>query len=615
MQKINHALLFIILATPMMGGCASWKSTVKIYEEAKYYFEHDNSERGFQLLEKAMTMEPNSLEFANMYRAQIVKHNQEDRSISFFKKLVQNQNAPDNTYFNLAFAYIDKIPRVGPMGAGFLSKRSIAEFNKVLEKDPNNWIANYGIGMNYQHWPNYFKKNEGAISYFQKCIELQKGTDIKPYYILSYIRLGDAYIRSGETKKAIASWEEGLRSFPNHPDLDVRLQAGEHRIASIIQELYNPNNSIGTIDSDISILWAKDVPKQVVPLYAKVKSHGGGQLKTAKGEARHEAPVLFSWFHKNLPFLADKRFLSRVDMSPLGVIEGKETVDTNRIAHGMIMGFMSQFEGETVEQIKEKAFKMDGFLRPFYHEGLGMGLAASLDSDDSKSFQVFIKNMEDINPNFIRLHLAGAGMWFGLEASPKIEKIMSLFEGLGPFGAAYAYEGFGFAQVLFHLQNNPEITKIWEKLPPLASQSFYHGAGRAFWVMSGGDVESFNAKLEYIPRAYRKDAYSGYGMGASFTKATDPSFVFSYLSNIKSDQAGQTEFLTGVVMGYSIRYFGDPEYINGILASSSEGNQCHVSKALNVGKEAFESIDKMGGDFHSNWRSMIRKKVNVVLCK
>jgi tetratricopeptide (TPR) repeat protein len=612
-------ILLVVFAAAVLGGCGSWKSSIEIQEkvnqmhqEAKSYFEHGEFEKGAQLLEKAMEMQPNCLELANTYRAEMVKQNQEERSIAFFKKLVEKKNAPDEAYFNLAFAYIDKIPRVGPMGAGFLSKRSIAQFRTVLDQEKDNWIANYGIGMNYQHWPDYFEKNESSLSYFEKCLELQKTTNLRPYHILTHIRLGDGYVRSGEIKKAIEIWQEGLRLFPNHPDLEERLQAGENRIATLIQELYNPNNSIGAIDTDISILWVTEVPEAAAPLYVPVKSQGiGGQLKTAPSKADSGELGLFGWFQKNFPFLSDRRFHSHVDMSLLGITQGEDAADANTIAHAMILGFLSQFEEETAEQINEKASRMDGFMRPFYHEGLGMGFAASLDTDDSESFQSFIQKMDEIDPNFIRLHLAGAGMWFGLETSTKIETVMRVFDWLGPFGSAYAYEGFGFAQALFHFKRNPELMKLGEKLPPLAAQCFYHGAGRAFWIMSGSDLESFEAKLAYIPQAYKKDVYSGYGMGVSFTKTDETSFVFSFLNDYTEPILGRTEFLTGVAMGYTIRYIADAQYINNILASTSGTDQYQMNKALDVGQKALEEVYKTGGDFHSNWRSMIRQNIKL----
>ena len=156
-------LLWVTFAVtlPLLYSCAHLQRKPDVIEIAQAQIGRGDVEGAFNTLEEAMRKDPSSLPIGNFYRAQIVAHDKEDRSIAFFKKLAETPQAPDEVYYNLAFAYIDKIPRVGPMGAGFLSKRSIAQFKSVYERRPEDWIANYGIGMNYLHWPDYFKKPKG----------------------------------------------------------------------------------------------------------------------------------------------------------------------------------------------------------------------------------------------------------------------------------------------------------------------------------------------------------------------------------------------------------------------------------------------------------------------
>jgi tetratricopeptide (TPR) repeat protein len=579
---------------------------------AKAQIAHGDVDAAFNTLEEAMRRDQKSLAIANFYRAQIVAHVKEDRSISFFKKLAENPQVPDEVYYNLAFAYIDKIPRVGPMGAGFLSKRSIAQFKIVFEKRPEDWVANYGIGMNYLHWPDYFKKTEGALGYFEKCMQLQQGKRLEPKYLLTYLRMGDALVRSGEIDRAYAVWGQGNALFPRHPDLRARLDTPHEKIAQAIRDLYNPNNSIGAINTDISILWAKSVPAAAVPLHAMDAKQGGvgGQLRTASATPAAAEADLFSWFTRNLPYLSEKNSYSKVDMSPLGVHSNDAMNDrVNAIAHGMISGFLAELEGDESSALQAKDRDEDPFTRPFFHEGVGMGYAASVSTEDIAELKRMAEAMNHIDPRFSRLHLAGAGMWFGLEGARSPERVAEAFRQLGAFGEAYAYEGYGFAKTLFYVKSNPEVLRLGTQLRPEAAANFYHGVGRATWILMGTDTERRAQLLQQVPQQYRSDAHSGYGMGVAFTKVDDPAFVFSFAERSSSAGIESDAYLTGVTMGYSIRQQGDPAYVSTILSRASTRDRCRVTRLIDLGRAALEDAERKGGDLHDNWRSEIHKRL------
>ena len=106
-------------------------------------------------------------------------------------------------------------------------------------------------------------------------------------------------------------------------------------------------------------------------------------------------------------------------------------------------------------------------------------------------------------------------MWYGLEASPDLEKVQSAFQYLGSFGEAYAYEGYGFAQTLFYYKRNPELLNVGMQLQAESAKSFYHGAGRALWILSGTELSEFTQRLANLPEQYQADAYSGLWDGDS----------------------------------------------------------------------------------------------------
>ncbi len=609
-KAIRKFLYFCALAGLVSCSNVQEKMTDPL-SHARSLIEKGELDKGLGYLEEAMLKDPSRLALSNYYRFHASKNKQFERPIVFFKKAIEGKQGDyDEMYYNLGFAYIDKIPSVGPMGAGFLSKRAIKQFQLVLDRDPKDWIATYAIGMNYLHWPDYFKKNDQAMIYLEKATDLQDDNDIKPFYILTYIRLGDAYAKNGKFDKAYEMWKAGLKHYSEHQDLITRYNTPRSEIADAIRLLYNPNNSIGEINTDISVLWEAVVPASLVPLGKNSLQQAGvgGQLKGSKIQVGKGKIGLFSWFMRNLPFLSDKSRFQSVDMSALGIGGDAETQDlASIVAHGMIMGFLSQFEEESPQDARKRADKLSPFHRPFFHEGLGMGYAATASLDDISELKTLIKSLKEIDPNYTRLHLAGAGMWYGLE-SGNIEKVKDVFPRLGEFGQAYAYEGYGFSQTLFYFKNNPELLKNGEKLSDKAARNFYHGAGRALWILSGQDIKAFNKRVELVPQKYRPDAFSGYGMGVAFTKVESPSFIFSYLDN-REGEIDLSQFLTGVSMGLTIRNMGDSEYVSKMAALASPENRCRLQRALTLGESTLESVSRQGGDLHDNWRAQIHSEI------
>lgn len=612
MHRLNPRTGLAIVLVLLVGGCVTAPERNDPIELARHQFDSGNIDKGYEILEDAIQKDRGSLILGNYYRAQISARAKEDRGINFFKKLAQDTSAPDEVYYNTAFAYIDKIPRVGPMGAGFLSKRSIAQFRTVYDRRPNDWIANYGIGMNYLHWPDYFKKTEGTLQYFEKCMEIQRGQPLKPQYILTYLRMGDALVRGGQIDKAYDVWREGETLFPGHPDLLDRLKTPRPEIAEAIKQLYLPNNSIGAINTDISILWAATVPREAVPLKrnALTQPGVGGQLKSAQSKLGDEDVGLFAWFTRNLPYLSDKRDFDKVDMSPLGAKRGPSDRLMNLVAHGMITGFLAEMDGGEPAKLRATAAEVDGFTRPFFHEGIGMAYAATVSLDEVSELRNMAQSMTAIDPDFKRLHLAGAGMWFGLESAREPEKVVQAFGYLGPFGEAYAYEGYGFSRTLFHYNANPDVLNTGELLRPAAAHNFYHGAGRALWILKGGDTKALRAVVEGLPEAYREDTYSGYGMGVAFTKTDDPRSVFSFLDRDDAEAPARAPFVTGATMGYVIRALSDPGYWHEVVKRFSPQDRCRVERLVALGKASLAEAENGGGDLHSNWRGLIAKRVS-----
>jgi tetratricopeptide (TPR) repeat protein len=585
---------------------------VRAMQMAATLLKEGRREEALDLVERRLTENPGSLELGNFYRASAVSVKLHDRPIRFLIGLTDSlPSPPDGLRYNLAFAYIDKIPVVGPMGAGFLSKRAIKQFQTVLDKEPDNWIANYGIGMNYLHWPEYFEKNDDSMHYFEKCIEIQSRTPKRPYYVLTFIRLGDAYAKVGRVEKAREAWQAGLKDFPGFSDLTSRLALNDGETVSIIKDMYNPNNSIGEINTDVSILWAEQLPASTLPLKRMVIANGergiGGQFVAEKADTSDAR--YFAWFEKNLPLLLHRSEAGKVDMKGLGATEANDSRGMSLIASDMVRGFMTQFQEEDPATTKKMLDQAAPFDRPFLHEGIGMGLAADLDTEGDGSLAAFKDRIAAFDPAFHRLHYAGLGMWYGLSPTVNLVRIRKQFADLSLQAQIYAYEGLGFAVSLFHHGGNAKGLEVAERLPFAAASAFAHGAGRAMWVKFGGDTNALKESLAGLSDRLWPDALSGFGMGVGFTRINHPEDFFTVGDSVsRATGRACTDFLTGLAMGLGIRDVTDRSYVDQSLAGAPSADLAHEARRLReISLNALQTMrEAQVEELHGNWRKAIR---------
>jgi len=593
-------------------------------------------------LEVYLTPHPEDIIAGNLYRKLAVKANLYDRPIRFFVARVKERTpcpkeppvCPENDKdcakkelehcsvdaqppgpasgirYNLAFAYIDKIPVVGPMGAGFLSKRSIEQFRKALDEDKDDWIANYGVGMNYLHWPDYFEKNDSSIAYFENAIKLQEARPPRPSDILAYVRLGDAQAKAGNVEAAQAAWKRGeTRLGGSHGDLTERLQIDGPHLKQAVLDAYNPNNSIGAINTDISILWAEKMPERVFSLRnpdgpVVIGGVGGQSLPERKvnSEAR-----MFNWFRDNLPLLLKRENADKINMSGIGATGGE---GAGVIAYNMIKGFMTQFRGDKNEIVIAELAKSPSYDRPFFHEGVGMGLAAALDTSADGSLAGFPAQIAAFDPKFDRLHYAGLGMWYGLAPTINLVRVRDKLGELDLRGQFYAYEGMGFAVTLFKDSVEAGAADLVQRLPFASGSTFAHGSGRALWIKHGDDAVAVGKAIAAFPEQFRPDARAGFGMGVAFSRIDKLDAVLTQIEPFRKESpAACQDYLTGAAMGLAIRYQTDPGYVRDSLKSGSPPTRQLAQGLLQAGQTALEEVQQAGVEMHKNWRTAIHNQV------
>jgi tetratricopeptide (TPR) repeat protein len=518
--------------------------------------------------------------------------------------------APAGLRYNLAFAYIDKIPVVGPMGAGFLSKRSIEQFRTALEADGEDWIANYGVGMNYLHWPDYFEKNDSSVAYFERAIEIQEARAARPSDILAYVRLGDALAKAGDEEGARAAWQRGADRLGAHADLSERLEIDPAKLKETVTEAYNPNNSIGAIDTDISILWALETPEQVFSLRNPngpvVVGGVGGQTLPERGD--YAEARLFNWFRDNLPLLMNRQNADKVDMSGIGATGGE---GAGLIAYNMIQGFMTQFRGDDDATVIAALAAAPPYERPFFHEGLGMGLGTALDTSADGSLAPFAARIEAFDPRFDRLHYAGLGMWYGLAPTVNLVRVRDRLAGLDLRGQFYAYEGLGFAVALFKDAGSQGVELV-QRLPFATASTFAHGAGRALWIKYGEDHARVSETVAAFPAQFQADLRAGFGMGVAFTRIDRIDAILRQGAPFHAESpAACMDYLTGAAMGLAIRYQTDPGYVREAMqGGSSEEIRALAPALLQAALDGLDAVQQIGVEMHRNWRGAIRTQLD-----
>ncbi len=84
-------------------------------------------------------------------------------------------------------------------------EKAIEKYGAALELEPDSWLAHYEMAFSYFESKDY----ENAIVH---CEESIKSDQNNAYY--SYVVLGSAYDLINKPKKAIKTYEKGIRKFP-----------------------------------------------------------------------------------------------------------------------------------------------------------------------------------------------------------------------------------------------------------------------------------------------------------------------------------------------------------------------------------------------------------------
>ena len=195
-------------------------------------------------LEAKIAADPDNLRTGSDYRQMVIRLGEYDRAISFFEKLMEASPNHANGQLNYGFAYVDKVPTAGSITQVLLANNALKAFSKSIDLKPS-WIAHYTRGNSYLYWPVIFGHAPDAIADLEAAMKMQNGT-LRPYYVRTWVALGDGYWKMNDQEKAKKTWAEGLRLFPDNPALKARLTKEGDDLKTVIDDTYDITRRVDT---------------------------------------------------------------------------------------------------------------------------------------------------------------------------------------------------------------------------------------------------------------------------------------------------------------------------------------------------------------------------------
>jgi tetratricopeptide (TPR) repeat protein len=203
-------------------------------------------------LEAAVAADPESLRNASEYRRTAIAARAYDRSLDFFKHLVEAHPRSAAAALNYGYAYVDKIPAAGSITQVILANSALTWFTRSLELEPT-WLALYTRGNSYLYWPKVFGRAPRGVADLQAAIKMAEGAPRRPYHARAWGARGDGSWKLDDLGRARATWSEGQKLFPEDAALKARLARQGDELKEYIEGELDPNRRV---DTDLKPVWS-----------------------------------------------------------------------------------------------------------------------------------------------------------------------------------------------------------------------------------------------------------------------------------------------------------------------------------------------------------------------
>ncbi len=226
--RLNHRVTeycyTAALALLLSSGCFAESNTYAQAKVANISDEKHNDD--YALLTKRLNHNPDDIAAGENLRELCRAKKQQVQCIEILNGLAKKHPRNKNIRYHTALAYVDEVPGHTLCKKGWYLTRSLSHMSEVIEFEPIDWGAYYIRGLNSIYCPKSFRRIHKAIRDLEKCTELSEKLPAglwRPYHVLGYLALGDAYVRAGELEKARAVYR---KRKVLHPSKKNRPKAG-----------------------------------------------------------------------------------------------------------------------------------------------------------------------------------------------------------------------------------------------------------------------------------------------------------------------------------------------------------------------------------------------------
>jgi tetratricopeptide (TPR) repeat protein len=198
------------------------------------------------VLERAITADPENLELAANYRQLAISTHRFDRSIDFLKRLANRKGSGPNIKISLALAFVDKVPIAGEIRRLYLGRDAINALTKSIEQQPT--VLAFGVrGLINIYYNNFiFHRIPRGLEDFRNALGLVT-PETPPLVVWRvYMSMGDGYWRLEQRDSAREVWRKGLALFPDNSELSRRIDGDDETVEKIVDDAVDPDTRVDT---------------------------------------------------------------------------------------------------------------------------------------------------------------------------------------------------------------------------------------------------------------------------------------------------------------------------------------------------------------------------------
>ncbi|WP_018884935.1 tetratricopeptide repeat protein [Paenibacillus massiliensis] len=187
-------------------------------------------------LKETVAYDPSNAAYSTALRLELMDTERSEEFVSF----VEGLNAQDVPQLEIqkSMAIIDRLqdPSIGTAVLGQRSYVAIEILDRVLERNPYDWMAHYARGINNLYWPVGLQRIDLSIQDLSFCVAVARQYEGRSpeLWTRAYLALGDALVKKGQIAEGIKIWEEGYEQYPENEELRNRVEAGEDQAEVIV---------------------------------------------------------------------------------------------------------------------------------------------------------------------------------------------------------------------------------------------------------------------------------------------------------------------------------------------------------------------------------------------